>query len=107
MLKYGKHSDITEWVDNLLENDFTFVIQSPTRITNTTKTIIDNFILHGKSFKQDDLIHGSINTYITDHNAIILKIKNVVTKTNSVTVNFRPFNKLLIQNFNNICPCNT
>ena len=72
MLNYGMNLDNTEWVDTLLENEFTFIIQSPTRVTNTTKTIIDNYVLYGTPFKHDDILQGSINTYVTDHNAIII-----------------------------------
>ena len=93
--------DITEWVATLLENEFTFIIQSPTRVTNTTKTIIDNYVLYGTPFKHDDILHGSINTYITDYNAIILKINNIKTRYDSKCIKLRPFNKNLIQNFNN------
>src|SRR5271156_1998174 len=45
LLQHGEVNDITEWVDSVIKN-FTFIIETPTRITNHSKTLIDNYLIN-------------------------------------------------------------
>ena len=99
LLKYGTDIPTTDFVDSLIENNVGFVVDTPTRITPNTSTIIDNFLIHG--FKVcDEILYANLNCKITDHNALILCIKLSTTKVDKFYIKMRPFNKKLIPNFN-------
>jgi hypothetical protein len=75
------------------------VVDSPTRIINNSKTLIDNFLLFGFVIGTE-VYYSNLDCKITDHNALILGIKLLKRKKEKVNINTRPFNKKLITNFN-------
>src|SRR5271154_2995952 len=99
LLNYGVSTPITDYVDSLMDKNISFIVDSPTRITNNSKTLIDNFLLYGFNIGTE-IFHSNLDCNITDHNALILGIKLTTKKVNKIRIDIRPFNKKLINNFN-------
>jgi hypothetical protein len=99
VLKYGMCSSITDFVDFLMDKNLSFIVDSPTRITNISNTLIDNFLLYGFGIGSE-IFYSNLDCKITDHNALILGVKLTKSKLNKFIIKFRPFNKKLINNFN-------
>ena len=64
LLKYGSDSRAQEFLDNLLSNGFYPRIDKPTRLTETTATLIDNIFVNVHC---DKIISGPWLTDISDH----------------------------------------
>ena len=67
--KYDSHTATTDYVDMLLVNNFLPVITMPSRITDSTSTIIDHiYYFEGNNCKNDFLVKsGNLWCDITDH----------------------------------------
>ena len=80
LLKFEGHKDTTEYVNKLILNNFLPLSLLPTRITNSSSTIIDHIYFHeGKIVSNDYKIYsGNIITDITDHfgNYFIIESNN-------------------------------
>ena len=64
LLKYDKHNSTNEFLDTLSSNYFLPLILLPTRITVSSKTLIDNIFTNKIS---QDVISGNISASISDH----------------------------------------
>ena len=64
LLKHGSDSRAQLFLNNLLSNGFYPRIDKPTRLTNTTATLIDNIFVNVHS---DDIVSGPWLTDISDH----------------------------------------
>ena len=60
LLKYSVLAPITEFVDSLIDNNIKFIVDSPTRITKNSRTLIDNFLLYGFS-KDSEIFYSNLN----------------------------------------------
>jgi exonuclease III len=99
LLNYGVTNSITDYVDSLIDNNISFIVDSPTRITNNSKTLIDNFLLFGFNMRTE-IFYSNLDCNITDHNALILGLKLTIRKMDKMSIIYRPFNKELINKFN-------
>ena len=70
LLNYGKHIDITEFVDILHGHSFISLIDRPTRVKQQSATLIDN-IFTSSYLNIENTIQCIIYTDITDHFPII------------------------------------
>ena len=64
LLTINKDSSVDKFFDNLTDKQFMPLITIPTRITNTSKTLIDN-IIHNEF--SNDIISGNLTVGISDH----------------------------------------
>jgi hypothetical protein len=64
LLQYGSHRPTQNFVNSIFSNYHRPLINKPTRITDTTATIIDNIISNNLD---DDMSCGILFTEITDH----------------------------------------
>ena len=64
LLKYDKHNSTNDFLDNLSSNYFLPLILFPTRITPSSKTLIDNIFTNKIT---QDSISGNISASISDH----------------------------------------
>ena len=84
LLKYGTDSDVTRFLDILLNYNFLPLSTLPTRITETTATLLDHIYIRQalkvKDLLVDNAITGCITTDITDHlaNFVCLPINKVI-----------------------------
>src|SRR5271154_5088244 len=99
LLNYGASTPITDYVDSLTDKNISFIVDSPTRITNNSKSLIDNFLLFGFNIGTE-IFYSNLDCMITDHNALILGVKLTTRKVNKISFDIRPFNKKLINKFN-------
>jgi len=69
LCKYESHAATTEYIDMLLVNNFLPVITMPSRITDSTATIIDHmYYFEGNNCKNDNFVKsGNLWSDITDH----------------------------------------
>ena len=69
LCKYSFHSPTTQYVDNLLVNNFRPVIVMPTRITEQSKTIIDHiYYFEGNNCPRNlNVMSGNLWCDISDH----------------------------------------
>ena len=64
LLNYNDHQPTNDFLDSLASNSFIPYILHPTRITNHSKTLIDNIF---SNFISPDIISGNITATISDH----------------------------------------
>ena len=64
LMKINKHTIINEYFDEITSNNFMPLITLPTRITASTKTLIDNIFYNQFS---PDIVSGNILVGISDH----------------------------------------
>ena len=64
LLNYDSDPNTVQFLDQLLSNSLYPTISAPTRITNKSKTLIDNIFLNLLNTK---LIAGNINESISDY----------------------------------------
>ena len=64
LLNYNDHQPTNDFLDSLASNSFIPYILHPTRITNHSKTLIDNIF---SNFTSPDIISGNITATISDH----------------------------------------
>ena len=65
LLNYNNVKDTTTFLDRIFSNSFSLFITFPTRIGNTSETLIDN-IFHNKPLN-NDMIAGNLCSVISDH----------------------------------------
>ena len=86
LLKYGTDSRAFEFLNNLLTNGFYPKIDKPTRLTDTTATLIDNIFVNVHC---DSMISGPWLTDISDHLPIYATLpyphSNLKRKTEYIT----------------------
>ena len=64
LLKIEKNKSISDYFDIITNNNFMPLITRPTRITNSSKTLIDNILYNQFS---NDIVSGNITVGISDH----------------------------------------
>ena len=64
LLKFGSHSKTSEYLDNILSHGFIPIISKPTRVTNTSATLIDHIYTNNPSTSTNS---GIIITDVADH----------------------------------------
>ena len=64
LLQINNHDSISDYFDALTSNNFMPLINLPTRITPSTKTLIDNIFYNEFS---PDIISGNLTVGISDH----------------------------------------
>ena len=64
LLNYNDHQPTNDFLDSLASNSFIPYILHPTRITNHSKTLIDNIF---SNFISPDIISGNITATISEH----------------------------------------
>ena len=76
LLTYDSDKDTTDFVDTMYASSFYPTINTPTRITATSKTLIDNIFYNDFTKK---VVAGNITTSISDHLTQYLIIKDQKT----------------------------
>ena len=64
LLNCNTDKDTSDYIDTFYSHSLYFIINSPTRITSTSKTLIDNIFCNNAS---NNIISGNIATSISDH----------------------------------------
>ena len=64
LLKFGSHSKTSEYLDNIFSHGFIPIISKPTRVTNTSATLIDHIYTNNPSTSTNS---GIIITDVADH----------------------------------------
>ena len=99
LLNYDSNKDVQNYLDTLCSNSFLPYITLPTRISNTTKTLIDNIFYKGGSQPKS----GNLTVDISDHLAQVLFIPSYNKESNSAnnTTNYiyRDLKNLNNENF--------
>lgn len=100
LLNYGVINSVTNFVDALVDDNITFIVETPTRNFKNSSTLIDNFLLNGLN-DGNDITYSNLDCRITDHSALTLKISSTEKKFfDNLIFKIRPFNKILISKFN-------
>ena len=76
LLNYDSDKDTTDFVDTMYASSFYPAINTPTRITATSKTLIDNIFYNDFAKK---IVAGNITTSISDHLTQYLTIRDQTT----------------------------
>ena len=76
LLNCNTDKDISDYIDTLYSHSFCPTINSPTRITPTSKMLIDNIFYNNAS---NNIISGNITTSIFDHLMQFLLIPGQLT----------------------------
>ena len=76
LLNYDSDKDTTDFVDTMYASSFYPAINTPTRITATSKTLIDNIFYIDFAKK---IVAGKITTSISDHLTQYLTIRDQTT----------------------------
>ena len=94
LLKIDEDSKSSSFFDNITSNLFVPHIIHPTRITSTTKTLIDNIFSNSTNYK--DGISGNLTVSLSDHLAQFLiipdEIRHSAKKQNLFTRDTKNFN---------------
>ena len=98
LLKYSHHYETTDFLDQMLIHNLIPKITVPTRLTETSSTLIDHIFTN---IDKHDCTAGTLITDISDHfsNFFISKI-NSQPQHLPHTVTYRPTNDHLIENLN-------
>ena len=95
LLKYDTHTDTSKFIDTLISYNFQPLSLLPTRITDTSATLIDHIYFKGNSKRNniqiDKIFTGNIITDITDHLANFIILPKYVNKS---TCNDRPLTRI-------------
>jgi len=105
LIRYNSHNPTSDFVNNLLLNNFLPVIIMPTRITDSSATLVDHIYYYdGSNSKRNvNIRSGNLWCDLTDHlpNYILILNKHIKTKQNVRFVrifsdsNIDKFNKLI------------
>ena len=98
LLKHNKHNQTNKFIDMLISNNLTPRITLPTRITNTSATLIDHMF---SNVEHDTATAGTFRTNITDHYCNFIFIKSKIEKDDNYPsyVTYRKQDKKSIENF--------
>ena len=86
LLDYESNTDVQNFFEQLTVNSFLPYIYKPTKITNTSKTLIDN-IFYNKIEKY--AASGNLVTHISDHLAQFLIIPELQKSVNNQMPQYR------------------
>ena len=87
LLNSELHEPTGDFADICFSNGFIPIINKPTRITKHSATLIDNIITN--NINQSSVVHGILQTDISDHFPIFLIDENNYTKEINLTVKKR------------------
>ena len=92
LLKYNSNVPIGEFFNSMLSYSFVPTISKPTRITDTSATIIDNIFVNKTQYK---ICSAVIYSDISDHMPIAVHIKtgNYSKKINSKVIKQRIYDQ--------------
>ena len=88
LLKYDTHRLTAEFVDLMFANSFVPTINRPTRVTETSGTVIDNIFTNCYDINSKT-VQGILTTDISDHYAVFHvnnRIKSSVDKDQSMII---------------------
>ena len=98
LLNYNDHQRTNDFLDSLASNSFIPYILHPTRITNHSKTLIDNIISNCIS---PDIISGNITATISDHLPQFSFVPNILSNPPTQKSNYyeKNWSKFKQENF--------
>ena len=98
VLNYNDHQSTNDFLDLLDSNSFIPYILHPTRITNHSKTVIDNIF---SNFISPDIISGNITAAIFDHLPQFSLVPNIRSNSPTQKSNYyeRDWSKFKQENF--------
>ena len=98
LLNYNDHQPTNDFLDSLASNSFIPYILHPTRITNHSKTLIDNIF---SNFISPDIISGNITATISDHLPQFSFVPNILSNPPTQKSNYyeRDWSKFKQENF--------
>ena len=95
LIKYGTDNDVTRFLDILFNFNFLPCTTLPTRISNSSATLLDHIYIRQTNTPQvifsDKIVNGCICTDNTDHpaNFLCLPLNNIVSSKKD-----RPFTRI-------------
>ena len=102
LIKHGTHRPTSDFLDNMMSVSFSPTINLPTRITDTTSTLLDNIFVNISSDNFDSAI---ICNDISDHLPVAIHVKTSMPDNNKRINNVTPINRCCTQDalikFNN------
>jgi len=105
LCKYTKHIPTNNYVNNLLINNFIPIIVMPTRVTDTSASLVDHiYYFEGTNVKMDcNIMSGNLWSDISDHlpNYMIIT-KKAMAKCFTNRLHVRLFSKVNIDKFYNM-----
>ena len=98
LLNYNDHQPTNDFLDSLASNSFIPYILHPTRITNHSKTLIDNIF---SNFISPDIISGNITATISEHLPQFSFVPNILSNLPSQQSDYyeRDWSKFKQENF--------
>ena len=99
LLKYNSSRHVSQYMEMIFSNSYVPIITKPTRVTNSSQTLIDHVI---KKQSDTKYIAGTIINDISDHyiNYMLLNIKKTF-KPKPRVITYRSFTQSNIDNLNN------
>ena len=98
LLKHSQHNQTNQFIDMLIANNLTPRITMPTRITNSSATLIDHMF---SNIDSDKAIAGTLKTDITDHYCNFIFINFEAEKqSHPKHVTYRKQDKKSLENLN-------
>ena len=94
LIEYGKNEEISNFLNNMLSNNFLPQVLQPTRITNKSSTLIDNIYI---SNSNKVTLSGNITVKIADHFSQFLILQDTpkyIKYKNLTKRDFRNFNEV-------------
>ena len=93
LLKFRKDKNTNDYFDLLTDNNYMPLITIPTRITPSSKTLIDNVLYNRFS---PDIYSGNLTVSISDHSPqfVIIPIKNKISNSKKQNITIRDFKNL-------------
>jgi hypothetical protein len=99
LIKSSTHLPTQVFMDTLISYSFVPTITKPTRVTNFTSTLLDNFFVNCSMF---ECVSAVVYNDISDHFPIVLKISLPMENNSScASIKKRLFTKVNIENFRN------
>ena len=77
LIKQEKHGATAEFLNNLISYSFYPIIRNPTRISETSSTLIDNIFVNSSRYKVSSAI---VYSDISDHLPIVLHLETCIIK---------------------------
>lgn len=100
LLNVDQHLHTREFLDNMFSSTLIPVITKPTRITDTSATLIDH--IYCNQIDNAKLFTGILHTRITDHFPVFLINHGILKSEHSTLIRKRTFNETNTRNFQNI-----
>ena len=99
LLNFGTHTKTNEFIDDLISQGFLPYILKPTRVTDTSATLIDHIYSNHTYTNHDS---GIIFTDLTDHIGVFHITNDTTNKTESTYLYVRQLKDSHIKEFKNI-----